>query len=73
MIEAQGLAKRYGSSPALAGSDLHAAGGSVLGVLGPNGAGRSTLSRVPTAPTTPGAGSHHVAGYDVPTAQEPAA
>ncbi len=40
MIEAEGLAKRYGPTVALDGIDLQVPAGSILGVLGPNGAGK---------------------------------
>ena len=38
-VVAEGLVKRYGDVVALAGLDLRVTQGSVLGVLGPNGAG----------------------------------
>jgi len=37
-IEARGLVKRFGKTTALAGVDLTARTGTVLGLLGPNGA-----------------------------------
>ena len=40
------LRKAFGSTPALAGVDLEAAGGQVHAVLGENGAGKSTLLKV---------------------------
>jgi oleandomycin transport system ATP-binding protein len=36
-IQAEGLVKRFGETAALAGADLEARTGTVLGVLGPNG------------------------------------
>jgi len=39
-IEAHGLVKRFGATTALDGVDLVARTGTVLAVLGPNGAGR---------------------------------
>src|SRR5580658_5210185 len=65
MIEAEGLAKRYGETVALAGIDLEVAGGSILGVLGPNGAGKTTAVRILTTLAVPDAGHARVAGYDV--------
>jgi oleandomycin transport system ATP-binding protein len=38
-IEAHGLVKRFGDTTALGGVDLAARTGTVLAVLGPNGAG----------------------------------
>jgi ABC-type uncharacterized transport system ATPase subunit len=43
-IEASGLVKRFGKTTALAGVDLVARPGTVLGVLGPNGAGKTTAA-----------------------------
>jgi len=46
MIEVQAVAKRFGSTTALAGVDLAAEQGRVLALLGPNGAGKTTLVRI---------------------------
>ena len=45
IIEAEGLVKRFGKVPALAGLDLVARSGQVTAVLGPNGAGKTTFIR----------------------------
>jgi ABC-type multidrug transport system ATPase subunit len=45
MIEAEALTKRYGPTVALAGIDLQVPAGSILGVLGPNGAGNSVTGK----------------------------
>src|SRR4029450_2700077 len=65
MIEAQGLAKRFGSTVALDGLDLRVPAGAILGVLGPNGDGKTTAVRILTTLTVPDDGSARVAGYDV--------
>jgi ABC-2 type transport system ATP-binding protein len=65
MIEAEGLAKRYGETTALAGVDFAVPAGSVLGVLGPNGAGKTTTVRILTTLALPDAGRARVAGIDV--------
>ena len=65
MIEAVGLAKRYGQVQALAGVDLAVEKGSILSLLGPNGAGKTTAVRILTTRTIPDAGAARVAGYDV--------
>jgi ABC-2 type transport system ATP-binding protein len=41
-IEARGLRKTYGTTPALDGVDLTVEEGRILGLIGPNGAGKST-------------------------------
>jgi ABC-2 type transport system ATP-binding protein len=65
MIEAHGLAKRFGATVALDGIDLEVPAGTILGVLGPNGAGKTTAVRILTTLTLPDGGSARVAGHDV--------
>jgi len=65
MIEAEGLAKSYGETTALAGVSFSVPGGSVLGVLGHNGAGKTTAVRILTTLALPDAGRARVAGIDV--------
>jgi ABC-2 type transport system ATP-binding protein len=67
MIEAHGLAKRFGSTVALDGIDLEVPAGAILGVLGPNGAGKTTAVRILTTLSIPDAGTARVAGHDVVT------
>jgi ABC-2 type transport system ATP-binding protein len=64
-IEAEGLAKRFGTTDALAGLDLRVPRGSVYGLLGPNGAGKTTAVRVLATLLRPDAGSARVLGTDV--------
>ena len=45
-VEATGLVERFGKTTALAGVDLVAREGRVLGVLGPNGADKTTAVRI---------------------------
>lgn len=46
VVEARGLAKRYGAATGLEGLDLAVERGEVLGLLGPNGAGKTTTIRL---------------------------
>ncbi|MDX6277888.1 MAG: polyether ionophore transport system ATP-binding protein [Nocardioidaceae bacterium] len=46
VIDITGLVKRFGTTTALDGLDLHVTRGEVHGFLGPNGAGKSTTIRV---------------------------
>jgi ABC-2 type transport system ATP-binding protein len=64
-ISAQGLGKRYGEQWALRDFDLEVPAGSVLGLLGHNGAGKTTAIRILTTLALPSAGSASVAGIDV--------
>ena len=64
-IEARGLVKRYGSVTALGGVDLTVPTGTVLGLLGSNGAGKTTCVRVLTTLLRPDEGEATVAGIDV--------
>ncbi|HEX6676187.1 MAG TPA: ATP-binding cassette domain-containing protein [Actinomycetes bacterium] len=64
-IEAEGLAKRFGSTQALAGVDLAAPAGTVLAILGPNGSGKTTTVRILATLLRPDAGRAAVGGYDV--------
>ena len=64
-IEAEGLVKRFGTTQALAGVDLAAPAGSVLGILGPNGSGKTTTVRILSTLLRPDAGRAAVGGHDV--------
>lgn len=63
-IRTVGLAKRYGSQPALNGLDLDVHRGEVFGYLGPNGAGKSTTIRLLLDLIRPTAGRAEVLGLD---------
>jgi ABC-type branched-subunit amino acid transport system ATPase component len=65
MIEAEGLAKHYGKTRALAGVGFAVPAGTILGLLGPNGAGTTTAVRILTTLALPDAGRAAVAGMDV--------
>ncbi|WP_346115110.1 ATP-binding cassette domain-containing protein [Nonomuraea maheshkhaliensis] len=64
-IEAETLVKRYGDQAALDGIDLAVRTGTVLGVLGPDGAGETTAVRVLATLVTPDAGRAVAGGHDV--------
>ena len=66
-IEAVDLEKSYGPTRALAGLDLDVAAGTILGVLGPNGSGKTTAVRVLTTLLRPDRGTARVDGFDVVT------
>src|SRR5512138_2892457 len=64
-IHVEGLVKRFGDTTALAGVDLVARQGAVLGLLGPNGSGKTTTVRVLATLLRPDAGRATVFGHDV--------
>jgi ABC-2 type transport system ATP-binding protein len=64
-VVAEGLGKRFGDLWALRELDLEIPAGSVLGLLGHNGAGKTTAVRILTTLAVPTEGSAQVAGIDV--------
>ncbi len=64
-IQVEGLTKSFGATTALAGVTLAARPGSVLGLLGPNGSGKTTTVRILTTLLRPDAGRAAVLGHDV--------
>src|SRR3954469_2445396 len=70
-VRTEGLGCRFGATEALAGLDLEVAPGTVLGLLGHNGAGKTTAVRILTTLLSPTSGRAFVAGRDV--AREPRA
>ena len=65
MIQAEGLAKSFGTTRALDGVNLEVEAGTVLGLLGPNGAGKTTAVRILATLLAPTSGHAQVGGYDV--------
>jgi ABC-2 type transport system ATP-binding protein len=64
-IVAHGLGKLYGEQWALRDFELEVPAGTVLGLLGHNGAGKTTAIRILTTLALPTEGSATVAGFDV--------
>jgi len=65
VIEARGLAKRYGRFTAVHPMDLHVRPGELFGFLGPNGAGKTTTIRMIAGVLRPSEGTVIVAGHDI--------
>jgi branched-chain amino acid transport system ATP-binding protein len=57
MLEVRGLEAGYGELPVLEGIDLEVGDGQVVAVLGPRGAGKTTLARAVTGVVRPRAGT----------------
>ncbi len=65
VVEARGLAKRYGPLAALDGIDLSVQAGQAIVLLGANGAGKSTLLRLLATLTRPSGGRLRLFGEEV--------
>ena len=63
---ARGLRKVFGSTVAIDGVDLDVPAGSVLGMLGPNGSGKTTFIRMLLGLTRPTAGTAELLGRPMP-------
>ena len=64
-IHAQGLRRTFGEVVAIDQLDLDVAEGEIFGLVGPDGAGKSTTMRLLTGILSPDAGTAQVAGFDV--------
>lgn len=64
-IEVSGLAKHFGEVKALNGISFQVEQGTILGLLGPNGSGKTTTVRILSTLIKPDAGSAKVGGFDV--------
>jgi branched-chain amino acid transport system ATP-binding protein len=65
LLEARGLAKRFGGLQAVAGLDLSVARGEILGLIGPNGAGKTTVFNLLSGFLTPDAGEIRLDGRSI--------
>jgi branched-chain amino acid transport system ATP-binding protein/sulfate-transporting ATPase len=65
LLTARGLTRRFGGVVALDGLDLEVAPGEVLGLIGPNGSGKTTFFNVVTGIYAANAGTVELAGTDV--------
>jgi ABC-2 type transport system ATP-binding protein len=66
-ISATGLHKSFGATIAIDGIDLEVGTGAVFGLLGPDGAGKSTLIRMLATVLAPDSGTATVFGHSVNT------
>jgi len=64
-IEVRDLTKRFGDTRAVDGVTFDVAPGELFGLVGPDGAGKTTVHRILTTLMTPDTGSATVLGFDV--------
>lgn len=65
MIDVQGLTRYYGEKRAISDVTFHVNKGEILGLLGPNAAGKTTTMRILTCYMPPTSGTATVGGYDI--------
>src|SRR5438094_457366 len=64
VIQAEALTKRYGANLAVDHVDLEVSAGEIVGILGPNGSGKTTTILMLLGLTEPTSGRAIVAGFD---------
>src|ERR1700693_3692176 len=64
MIEIEHLTKHFGSTRAVQDVSFTVRRGEIIGLLGPNGSGKTTIMRILTGFFPPTAGHARVAGFD---------
>lgn len=69
-IEARGVVKSFGQTPALRGADIEARKGEILAVMGPSGSGKSTLLHCLAGILTPDEGAVWFDGERLDTVSE---
>ncbi len=65
MIDVKGLTRYYGEKRAISDVTFHVNKGEVVGLLGPNAAGKTTTMRILTCYMPPTSGTATVGGYDI--------
>jgi len=65
IVECRSVSKKYGDIPALIDFDINISKGEVFGMIGPDGAGKTTLFRILSSLILPDSGRAEVLGHDV--------
>jgi ABC-2 type transport system ATP-binding protein len=63
VLECRDLVKRYGAKQAIAGINLAVPAGRIVGLLGPNGSGKTTFLKLASGLLTPSSGEIVVGGH----------
>jgi ABC-2 type transport system ATP-binding protein len=66
LLETEGLVKAYGAFRAVDGLNIQVRAGEMVGLVGPDGAGKTTTMRLLCGALSPTSGRMRVAGYDLP-------
>ncbi len=72
LLETKDLVKTFGSLRAVDGLDLQVRAGEMVGLVGPDGAGKTTAIRLMVGALEPTSGQIRVAGYELPDQVEKA-
>ncbi len=72
MLHTENLTKHFGETTAVEGLNLDVAPGEIYGLVGPDGAGKTTTIRLLVGALHPDGGTIRVAGYEVPRRAEKA-
>ena len=64
ILEARGLTKSYGTAPVIFNMNFSLPAGRIIGLLGPNGCGKTTLIKLAAGLLTPTAGGIYVTGRE---------
>ncbi len=72
MLHTENLTKHFGETAAVEGLNLDVAPGEIYGLVGPDGAGKTTTIRLLVGALHPDDGTIRVAGYEVPRRAEKA-
>ncbi len=72
LLETENLVRTFGSLRAVDGLDLQVRAGEMVGLVGPDGAGKTTTMRLLCGALQPTSGTLRVAGYEIPAQVEKA-
>jgi ABC-2 type transport system ATP-binding protein len=72
LLQAEGLVRAFGALRAVDGLDLCVRAGEIVGLVGPDGAGKTTTMRLLCGALEPTSGRIRVAGYELPRQVEQA-